>query len=110
MTEYDKRNMVGAMTGMTDMSLVEAYLKIAARKILNRLFPYDPYQTEVPDRFATNQVEIAVFLINKRGAEGESSHTENGISRTYGGADVPAALLRDIIPFASTILVEDDVI
>ena len=44
------------------------------------------------------QVEIAVYLMNKRGAEGESAHSENGVSRTYENGDVPASMLRGIVP------------
>jgi hypothetical protein len=44
------------------------------------------------------QCEIAAYLLNKRGAEGQTSHTENGITRNYGGADVPESMLSSIIP------------
>lgn len=57
----------------------------------------------MPERYEYVQVEIAVYLINKRGAEGETAHSENGISRTYDNADIPSALLRDVVPFASTL-------
>ena len=46
------------------------------------------------------QLEIAVYMLNKRGAEGQTSHGENGISRTWGGADVPEELLASITPYA----------
>ena len=35
-----------------------------------------------------------------RGAEGEKSHSENGISRTYENAELPDSLLREITPIA----------
>ena len=37
-------------------------------------------------------------MLNKRGAEGEVQHIENGIHRNYKYADVPTELLRDIPP------------
>lgn len=43
-------------------------------------------------------VEIAAYMINKRGAEGEVSHSENGVSRTYEDGDIPPSLLRAITP------------
>ena len=55
--------------------------------------------TEVPTRYETKQVEIAVYLYNKRGAEGQTSHSENGINRTYESADVPESLMRGITPY-----------
>ena len=59
--------------------------------------------TVVPDRYAYNQVEIADYLVNKRGAEGETAQSENGISRSYEDGDVPPTLLREIVPCASLI-------
>ena len=42
-----------------------------------------------------------MYLLNKRGAEGQTAHSENGISRSYEDGDVPPTLLRDIVPFAA---------
>lgn len=81
-----------------DDSLLEAYLSIAAEAILNRLYPYDNSKTEVPEKYALTQVNIAVYLLNKRGAEGELQHNENGIDRTYESADIPESMLKGIIP------------
>lgn len=66
-----------------------------------KAYPFDPTMVEVPDQYAHVQVEIAVYLLNKRGAEGQTSHSENGISRSYEDGDVPPTLLRDIIPCAA---------
>ena len=49
------------------------------------------------------QIEIAVYLYNKQGAEGQTAHSENGISRTYESADVPESMLRGIAPFVGGI-------
>lgn len=84
-------------TGWTD-DVLKYYLAVAGRKILNRAYPYDDTVEEVPARYGVLQCEIAVYLLNKRGAEGEISHSENGISRSYENADVPASMLRDVIP------------
>ena len=79
------------------------YLTIAGRKIINRAYPFDPDVDIVPKRYGILQCEIACYLLNKRGAEGETSHSENGISRTYGSADVPESMLSDIVPYCETI-------
>ena len=78
--------------------VLTSYLTIAGQKILNRAYPYDDTVEEVPRRYDVIQCEIAAYLLNKRGAEGEVSHSENGISRTYENADVPESMLRDVIP------------
>ena len=45
-------------------------------------------------------MRMTVVLLNKRGADGESMHIENGINRHYGAAEVPAEMLREIVPKA----------
>lgn len=78
--------------------VLEAYLAIAAEAVLNRLYPFDKSKTEVPDKYALTQVNIAIYLLNKRGAEGELQHNENGIDRTYESGNIPESMLKDIIP------------
>lgn len=103
MTDSEKLTMVRAMTGEKDEEVLSTYLAIAGNKVCRKAFPFNSDENTVPDRYAHIQVEIAVYLLNKRGAEGESSHSENGISRSYENGDVPASLMRDIVPFASVI-------
>lgn len=57
---------------------------------------------EVEQKYLTQQIKIAVELYNKRGAEGQASHGENGIMRTYEKADVSPSLLSQITPFVRT--------
>lgn len=109
MTELEKLTLCRVMveqpndaTGWSDEVLV-SYLKIAGQIILNRAYPYDSTITEVPRRYGVLQCEIATYLLNKRGAEGEVAHSENGISRTYASANVPEAMLSDIIPHCGLI-------
>lgn len=103
MTDTEKLTMLKAMTGEKDESVLSTYLSIAGNKVLKRDYPFDSTVTVVPDRYAYNQVEIAAYLVNKRGAEGETAHSENGISRSYEDGDVPPTLLREIVPCASLI-------
>ena len=103
MTDTEKLTMLKAMTGEKDESVLSTYLSIAGNKVLKRAYPFDNTVTVVPDRYAYNQVEIAADLVNKRGAEGETAHSENGISRSYEDGDVPPTLLREIVPCASLI-------
>ena len=91
---------LGIASDNTDSDdLLTYYLTRAEQKILDRCYPFDTEQFEVPPRYLEKQVEIAEFLYDKRGATGQTAHSENGISRTYGGADVPEAMLRGITPF-----------
>lgn len=104
MTEVDKLALLRAMVGTpnTDENwsddVLISYLSIAGRKIINRAYPYDDTITEVPRRYGYLQCEIACYLLNKRGAEGQTAHSENGVNRSYESADVPESMLREVIP------------
>lgn len=58
--------------------------------------------TNVEPKYLTTQIQIAVELFNKVGAEGEVAHNELGISRTYEVADISPSLIRKITPVAKT--------
>ena len=99
MTQTEKLMLLKAMVGESDTEeVLLAYLNIAGSKILNRAYPFGTDETEVPTRYDFLQCEIASYLLNKRGAEGQTSHNENGISRTYESADVPESMLDAITP------------
>lgn len=57
---------------------------------------------DVEQKYLTQQIKIAVELYNKRGAEGQASHGENGIMRTYEKSDVSPSILSQIMPFVRT--------
>ena len=104
MTEVDKLTMLRILVGQPDEGewsddVLNAYLNIAGRKIINRAYPYDDTITEVPRRYGYIQCEIAAYLLNKRGSEGQLSHNENGIARTYESADVPESMLSEVVPY-----------
>lgn len=103
MTTADKLKMLQTMTGEQDGTLLSTYLMIAESKVLRRAYPFDAGKAEVPACYEMKQLEIAAYLINKRGAEGETAHSENGISRTYEDGDVPPSMLREIVPFVGVL-------
>lgn len=107
MTTDRKIDMLLRMLDEDDMDrgILEVYLDIAGQKILNRMYPYkESYEDlEVPDRYVMIQLNICVYMINKRGAEGEIQHIENGIHRNYGSSDIPDSMLKDVVPFAQAI-------
>lgn len=101
MTNAEKQTMLKTMYGNSEEEAVlQAYLSLAAGAIIKRLFPFDDSKTEndIPEKYHSTQVNIANYLLGKRGAEGEFKHNENGIERTYESGDVPESMLRDIIP------------
>lgn len=87
-------------------AVLNVYFDIATEKVLNRLYPFTRERSEatvVPSRYRLITYEIAAYLWNKRGAEGETAHNENGINRSYESADVPYSLLSHITPYVSVI-------
>ena len=103
MTEVEKLSMLRVMVGQPNAGdwaddVLISYLTIAGRKIINRAYPYDDTVNEVPRRYGYLQCDIAAYLLNKRGAEGETAHSENGITRSYASADVPEAMLSEVTP------------
>lgn len=104
MSETEKLIMLRAMVGDGDSDdVLLTYLTLAGRKIINRAYPFDSGVDTVPRRYGCLQCEIAAYLLNKRGAEGETSHSENGISRGYESADVPDSLMGQIVPFCEVL-------
>ncbi len=102
MEDSEKITYVKAMTDETDETVISVFLEIAKQSILNRLYPFEIEEESRQwlAKYDTLQCRIAVYLLNKRGAEGETAHSENGVSRTYSSADIPNALLYEITPFA----------
>lgn len=107
MTREQKLTYLGKMIDneSEEEDILSIYLDIAGDKILNRMYPYieDYTGMEVPDRYVMIQLNVAAYLLNKRGAEGEIQHIENGIHRNYGSADIPDGMLKDIHPFCKAI-------
>lgn len=99
------RVMVGEHSSDTEWSdeVLLTYLAIAGQKIINRAYPYTDEVTVVPKRYELLQCEIAAYLLNKRGAEGEIAHSENGISRSYADADIPESLIGNVVTHCEVI-------
>ena len=100
MTDAEILTEVELKTGCDDTTLLSSYIDDAKSVIINKAFPFKVGITEVPLKYHRRWVEISVYLFNKRGAEGETIHIENGTDRHYENASVPASMLRDIIPVA----------
>ena len=104
MTQAEKLKLLKAMVGESDPEAVLlAYLNIAGSKIINRAYPFGTDEPEVPTRYDFLHCEIAAYLLNKRGAEGQTGHSENGISRSYESADVPESMLSAVTPMVGVI-------
>lgn len=78
-------------------------LDSTASIINGRRYPFGEMPTEIETRYLDLQLRMAVELFNKRGAEGQTAHSENGVSRSYSAAWVSPELLDEIVPKAEVI-------
>ena len=85
-----------------DINMISAYLYFAGQEILQRCYPFGlPKKAIVPERYAALQCQIAAYMLNKQGAEGQKSHSENGVSRSYESGGVPESMLSQITPMGA---------
>lgn len=90
-------------TANTD--LIELLIKQAEMIILNRRYPFGiPENAVVPANYEHIQIRIAVELYSKMGAEGQTSHKENGIERTWESPEVSPSLLKQIVPVCGSVI------
>ena len=87
-----------------DTELLGTLVEQAEGIVLNRRYPFGiPEGATVPTAYEHIQLQIAVELFSKMGAEGQTAHNENGINRSYESADVSPSLLRRIIPICGSV-------
>ena len=82
------------------------YLAMASDEILNWLYsvaerPEDV--TTVPRRYEQVQIQAVVAGVNIQGAENQTSHSENGISRQFRHADMLAYIHANVFPYAGVV-------
>lgn len=89
-----------------------AYLEAAAAEIIAWRYSYvkgwdditDPhYVSEVPHEYSMTQVSAVVAGFSIRGAENQTAHTENGISRTFKYEDMIGYIRSHVIPIAGVL-------
>lgn len=101
MTDREKlailKNMLDDSDTTTD-EVAESYLAMAEKAVINLAYPFGDGSEVMPDKYDYVQIEIALYNLNKRGAEGELLHIENGTHRSYESADIPASLRAKVTP------------
>lgn len=81
-----------------DVELLAELLESAENIIIARRYPFGSGETVFEERYRDLKIRIAEDMYNRIGATGELSHSENGISRSYGSEWVSEQLLSEIIP------------
>ena len=85
-------------TGEKNEMVLFDLLNSAEAVILSRRYPFGEYPDDFPRRYNDLKVRIAEDMYNRIGASGQLSHSENGISRTWGAEWVSEQLLSEIVP------------
>lgn len=75
---------------LTNDGTFQVYLDDAEQDILELT-----HFTEIPNNLLGAQVDLAIIYYNKQGIEGQISHSEGGVSRTY-ETDIPKDIMRKI--------------
>ena len=91
MTREEMLALLVERTGESE-EVLTSFLDEAGQVIINRVYPFSEDIEEVPRKYQRRQIEIATYLLNKRGAEGETKHDENGTNRSYEAASIPDVL------------------
>ena len=90
---------VSLIANEENTEIINAYLDIAKNKILLKAFPFeDTSLMEMPEKYQSLWIDATVFLLLKRGAEGETSHNENGVNRSWASDDLPVYMIKEIVP------------
>lgn len=107
MTNQEKKAQLAVLISPDTASdeLLDALLSQSEGIVLNKRYPFGiPEGSTVPKQYEHVQMQIAVELFAKMGAEGQTGHNENGVNRTYEAADVSPSLLRKIVPVCGSVM------
>ena len=84
MTHEERIDALQNMLGEdVDARFLDTYLRLATQKILNHRFPFGTTEVDVEPRYEQDLLELTIVLYNQRGAEGQKTHDENGVKRTW---------------------------
>ena len=86
-------------TKETDESILIDCLDSAKAAIQSRRYPYGDWPEELEPQYVDLQYRCAVDIYNKAGAEGQLTHGENGISRSWESAWISEQLLQEVTPY-----------
>ena len=91
----DKLAALERRTGEDDETLLIDYLADAEERIAAAEWPTRATRPPMSPSYDRLQVRLATAMWAKRGAEGESTHNENGVQRTY---EDPDKILSEVTP------------
>lgn len=94
----DVRTYLGDEADDNDNPVLLIIINRAIRRVCNKRYPWgcsDEEKTAVVKKYREVIFDAAIWYWSKQGAEGQSSHSENGISRGYESEEF---LYVDVVP------------
>ena len=108
MTTAEKLTMLKSLlkiTGSAQDAELSVYLDFSKLEILSWLYsgktPNDV--TDVPERYIPTQIQAVVVGFSQSGADGQISHSENGVSRAWKYEDMVAYIRSHVAAFVRVI-------
>ena len=102
MENAEKLEMLMTLLGTSDSKLedtLEAYLNAAGKEILAWRYSYSSQSVEsVPPEYEMTQIYAVIAGYSQSGAEGQMSHSENGIARTFKYPDMLSYIRANVVP------------
>lgn len=81
-------------------TVLPVLIRQAERNVVSKRYPFGSTDQEAETarkKYENVIFKAVIYAYNKQGAEGQASHSENGISRTYIDEE---SLYEDIVPMA----------
>ena len=103
MTVNEKLEMIRGLIGFDENEIAEdnrikVYLSAAAKEIISWRYSYSGKQpSDVPEEYEMTQIMAVVAGYSQSGAEGQATHSENGISRTFNYPDMLHYIRRNVV-------------
>jgi len=113
MTTDEKLTAVKSIMNITDTSqddILKTYLSMAENEIISWRYSYASAEntpTGVPAEYEQTQIFAVIAGYSQGGAENQTSHSENGISRTFKYEDMVAYIRSRVIPFVKVLVTKE---
>lgn len=92
----------GIAPDVAEDAVLESELMAAEAMILNKMYPFGYEEGKViPARYERLQIKLAIELYSQRGAEGQTSHGENGVNRSWPEV---SRILKQIVPHVGSVM------
>lgn len=108
MTQADKLTKLKTLlniTGAEQDAVLSVYLDLCRDEILSWLYSGRPPDgvTDVPTQYETVQIMAVVAGYGLSGAENQTAHSENGISRTFKYSDMVDYIRSHVAPYVQVV-------